>query len=195
MIRRIIRKRRPAPSLAGISLKEELALLRVELMYGLRVNREAYLRRKVDEREELAMRVRGRTPPPCSKACVVRWSARWRPRWSICVAGDGATWDRTQSQPEGAPRTRPQAPSRACGRSRVIPIPQVKESPWLVWTGIPAARGAMPLPASGLVKCPFGRGSDKSWHSSVAYTSWFAHGRRSLQHRRGFPGRMAGRLE
>ncbi|MEU7831685.1 MULTISPECIES: hypothetical protein [unclassified Nonomuraea] len=59
MIRRIIRKRRPAPSLAGISLEEELALLRVELMYGLRVNREAYLRRKVDEREELAMRVRG----------------------------------------------------------------------------------------------------------------------------------------
>ncbi|WP_219470097.1 hypothetical protein [Nonomuraea rhizosphaerae] len=59
MIRRIIRKRRPAPSLAGISLEEELALLRVELMYGLRVNREAYLRRKVDEREELATRLRG----------------------------------------------------------------------------------------------------------------------------------------
>ncbi|MBT2230878.1 hypothetical protein [Nonomuraea sp. NEAU-A123] len=58
MIRRIIRKRRPAPSLAGISLEEELALLRVELMYGLRVNREAYLRRKVDEREELATRMR-----------------------------------------------------------------------------------------------------------------------------------------
>jgi hypothetical protein len=59
MIRRIIRKRRPAPSLAGISLEEELALLRVELMYGLRVNREAYLRRKVDEREELNTRLRG----------------------------------------------------------------------------------------------------------------------------------------
>ena len=58
MIRRIIRKRRPAPTLTGISLEEELALLRVELMYGLRVNREAYLRRKVDEREELATRVR-----------------------------------------------------------------------------------------------------------------------------------------
>ncbi|MEU0569444.1 hypothetical protein ABZ297_29270 [Nonomuraea sp. NPDC005983] len=57
MIRRIIGKRRPAPSLAGISLEEELALLRVELMYGLRVNREAYLRRKVDEREELAVRM------------------------------------------------------------------------------------------------------------------------------------------
>ncbi|GGO67690.1 hypothetical protein [Nonomuraea cavernae] len=60
MIRRIIQKRRPAPSLAGISLEEELALLRVELMYGLRVNREAYLRRKVDEREELASRLRER---------------------------------------------------------------------------------------------------------------------------------------
>jgi hypothetical protein len=58
MIRRIIRKRRPAPSLTGISLEEELALLRVELMYGLRVNREAYPRRKVDEREQLAARVR-----------------------------------------------------------------------------------------------------------------------------------------
>ncbi|WP_156326146.1 hypothetical protein [Nonomuraea sp. SBT364] len=59
MIRRIIRRRRPVPKLAGISLEEELALLRVELMYGLRVNREAYLRRKVDEREELATRMRG----------------------------------------------------------------------------------------------------------------------------------------
>ncbi|MBN6051327.1 hypothetical protein JYK22_05225, partial [Nonomuraea sp. RK-328] len=58
MIRRIIRKRRPAPSLTGITLEEELALLRVELMYGLRVNREAYLRRKADEREELAMWMR-----------------------------------------------------------------------------------------------------------------------------------------
>ncbi|WP_113700405.1 hypothetical protein [Nonomuraea lactucae] len=58
MIRRIIRKRRPVPSLTGISLEEELALLRVELMYGLRVNREAYLRRKVDEREQLAARMR-----------------------------------------------------------------------------------------------------------------------------------------
>ncbi|GAA3154646.1 hypothetical protein [Nonomuraea roseoviolacea] len=60
MIRRIIRKRRPAPSLTGITLEEELALLRVELMYGLRVNREAYLRRKADEREELATWVRER---------------------------------------------------------------------------------------------------------------------------------------
>ncbi|MET7466312.1 hypothetical protein [Nonomuraea sp. NPDC005501] len=60
MIRRIIRKRRPAPSLTGITLEEELALLRVELMYGLRVNREAYLRRKADEREELAVRMRDR---------------------------------------------------------------------------------------------------------------------------------------
>ncbi|NUR84744.1 MAG: hypothetical protein HOY71_11725 [Nonomuraea sp.] len=60
MIRRIIRKRRPAPTLAGISLEEELALLRVELMYGLRVNREAYLRRKVDERNEVVTRLRGR---------------------------------------------------------------------------------------------------------------------------------------
>ncbi|MFI7444319.1 hypothetical protein [Nonomuraea indica] len=58
MIRRIIRKRRPAPTLTGISLEEELALLRVELMYGLRVNREEYLRRKADEREQLAARVR-----------------------------------------------------------------------------------------------------------------------------------------
>ncbi|MBB6344961.1 hypothetical protein ACWGH8_02115 [Nonomuraea muscovyensis] len=58
MFRRIIRKRRPTPSLTGISLEEELALLRVELMYGLRVNREEYLRRKVDEREQLAARMR-----------------------------------------------------------------------------------------------------------------------------------------
>ncbi|GAA3663826.1 hypothetical protein GCM10022224_029710 [Nonomuraea antimicrobica] len=62
MIRRIIRKRRPAPTLAGISLEEELALIRVELMYGLRVNREAYLRRKVDERNEMATRMRDREP-------------------------------------------------------------------------------------------------------------------------------------
>jgi hypothetical protein len=60
MIRRIIRKRRPAPTLAGISLEEELALIRVELMYGLRVNREAYLRRKVDEHNEMASRMRDR---------------------------------------------------------------------------------------------------------------------------------------
>ncbi|SEU27994.1 hypothetical protein [Nonomuraea wenchangensis] len=60
MIRRIIRKRRPAPTLAGISLEEELALIRVELMYGLRVNREAYLRRKVDERNEMVSRMRDR---------------------------------------------------------------------------------------------------------------------------------------
>ncbi|WP_336208050.1 hypothetical protein [Nonomuraea sp. LPB2021202275-12-8] len=60
MIRRIIQKRRSEPRLAGISLEEELALLRVELMYGLRVNREAYLRRKVDEREELATHLRAR---------------------------------------------------------------------------------------------------------------------------------------
>ncbi|MEU6727497.1 hypothetical protein ABZ917_27665 [Nonomuraea wenchangensis] len=60
MIRRIIRKRRPAPTLAGISLEEELALIRVELMYGLRVNREAYLRRKVDERNEMVDRMRER---------------------------------------------------------------------------------------------------------------------------------------
>ncbi|MET7328669.1 hypothetical protein [Nonomuraea sp. NPDC005650] len=60
MIRRIIRKRRPAPTLAGISLEEELALIRVELMYGLRVNREAYLRRKVDERNEMVTRIRER---------------------------------------------------------------------------------------------------------------------------------------
>ncbi|MFI6736748.1 hypothetical protein ACIBI9_27805 [Nonomuraea sp. NPDC050451] len=60
MIRRIIRKRRPTPTLAGISLEEELALIRVELMYGLRVNREAYLRRKVDERNEMATRMRER---------------------------------------------------------------------------------------------------------------------------------------
>ncbi|MED7929742.1 hypothetical protein SMD20_36270 [Nonomuraea sp. LP-02] len=60
MIRRIIRKRRPAPTLAGISLEEELALIRVELMYGLRVNREAYLRRKVDERNEMVSRMRER---------------------------------------------------------------------------------------------------------------------------------------
>ncbi|WP_327089480.1 hypothetical protein OIE66_02310 [Nonomuraea sp. NBC_01738] len=57
MIRRILRKRRPAPSLTGISMEEELALLRVELMYGLRVNREAYLRRKVDERDEVHRRI------------------------------------------------------------------------------------------------------------------------------------------
>ena len=60
MIHRIFRSRRPAPSLAGISVEEELALLRVELMYGLRVDREEYLRRKSDERQELATLVRGR---------------------------------------------------------------------------------------------------------------------------------------
>ena len=58
MIRRIIHKHSPAPKLAGISMEEELALLRVELMYGLRVNREAYLRRKVDERNEMVTRMR-----------------------------------------------------------------------------------------------------------------------------------------
>jgi hypothetical protein len=62
MFRRIIWRRRPAPTLAGISLEEELALIRVELMYGLRVNREAYLRRKVDERNEMATRMRAREP-------------------------------------------------------------------------------------------------------------------------------------
>ncbi|TDD42152.1 hypothetical protein E1286_31515 [Nonomuraea terrae] len=62
MIRRIIRKRRPASTLTGISLEEELALIRVELMYGLRVNREAYLRRKVDERNEMATRMRETEP-------------------------------------------------------------------------------------------------------------------------------------
>jgi hypothetical protein len=62
MIRRIIRKRRPAPTLTGISLEEELALIRVELMYGLRVNREAYLRRKVDERDEMVTRMREQGP-------------------------------------------------------------------------------------------------------------------------------------
>ena len=77
------------------------------------------------------------------------------------------TRDGTQSLPEDAPRTRPQAPDGACGRSRVIPIPQVKKSPWLLWTGI-RGRRAMRLPASGLVKCPFVRGCDKGWHSSVA---------------------------
>ncbi|MGN9840821.1 hypothetical protein ACTMTI_22130 [Nonomuraea sp. H19] len=56
----MIRKRRSAPALTGISLEEELALIRVELMYGLRVNREAYLRRKVDERNEMAGRMRDR---------------------------------------------------------------------------------------------------------------------------------------
>lgn len=60
MIRRIIHKHNPAPKLAGISMEEELALLRVELMYDLRVNREDYLRRKVDEREELAAQLRAR---------------------------------------------------------------------------------------------------------------------------------------
>ncbi|WP_043631478.1 hypothetical protein [Nonomuraea candida] len=60
--RRIIRRRRPAPALAGISLEEELALIRVELMYGLHVNREAYLRRKVDERNEMAARMRAHEP-------------------------------------------------------------------------------------------------------------------------------------
>ncbi|MEV0588844.1 hypothetical protein [Nonomuraea sp. NPDC050310] len=60
MIRRILGKRRP--TLVGISLEEELALLRVELMYGLRVSREAYLRRKMDEREELSRRLHGRDP-------------------------------------------------------------------------------------------------------------------------------------
>ncbi|MFI6325273.1 hypothetical protein ACIBG8_47695 [Nonomuraea sp. NPDC050556] len=63
MISRILRKRRPAvPTLVGISLEEELALLRVELMYGLRVDREDYLRRKVDEREEVLRRLGRRTP-------------------------------------------------------------------------------------------------------------------------------------
>ncbi|MET9336867.1 hypothetical protein ACWENQ_21820 [Nonomuraea sp. NPDC004354] len=61
MIRRILGNRRPTtPSLASISLEEELALLRVELMYGLRVNREAYLRRKMEEREEVVRRMHHR---------------------------------------------------------------------------------------------------------------------------------------
>jgi hypothetical protein len=60
MIHHIFRRRRPTPSLAGIGVEEELALLRVELMYGLRVDREEYLRRKVAERQELATLVRGR---------------------------------------------------------------------------------------------------------------------------------------
>lgn len=58
MIHRILRKRRPAvPSLVGITMEEELALLRVELMYGLRVDRDDYLRRKVDEKAEIAGRL------------------------------------------------------------------------------------------------------------------------------------------
>ncbi|MFD1940163.1 MULTISPECIES: hypothetical protein [Nonomuraea] len=57
----MLRNRRPTtPALASISLEEELALLRVELMYGLRVNREAYLRRKMEEREEVMRRMRHR---------------------------------------------------------------------------------------------------------------------------------------
>lgn len=61
MIRRMLRNRRPTtPSLASISLEEELTLLRVELMYGLRVNREAYLRRKMEEREEVVRRMHHR---------------------------------------------------------------------------------------------------------------------------------------
>ncbi|GAA4522673.1 MULTISPECIES: hypothetical protein [Nonomuraea] len=60
MLRRIIRNRRPAPRLTGISLEEELALLRVELMYGLRVDRDDYLRMKAGEREEVVARLRGR---------------------------------------------------------------------------------------------------------------------------------------
>lgn len=63
MFRRIIRRRRPAPKLTSITLEEELALLRVELMYGLRVDREDYLRRKADEREQLASRMRGPDAP------------------------------------------------------------------------------------------------------------------------------------
>ncbi|MDA0637045.1 hypothetical protein OUY22_26890 [Nonomuraea sp. MCN248] len=59
MFRRI-RNRRQAPTLNGISLEEELALLRVELMYGLRVDRADYLRVKAGEREEVATRLRGR---------------------------------------------------------------------------------------------------------------------------------------
>ncbi|GAA0942051.1 hypothetical protein [Nonomuraea longicatena] len=57
MIHRILRKRRQVPALAAITTEEELALLRVELMYGLRVNREAYLRRKADECAEVATRL------------------------------------------------------------------------------------------------------------------------------------------
>lgn len=60
MLRRIIRNRRQAPSLTGISLEEELALLRVEQMYGLRVDRDDYLRMKADEREQVIRRLRGR---------------------------------------------------------------------------------------------------------------------------------------
>ncbi|MEU7896637.1 hypothetical protein AB0B45_27735 [Nonomuraea sp. NPDC049152] len=57
----MLRNRRPTtPTLASISLEEELALLRVELMYGLRVNREAYLRRKMEEREEVRRRMHHR---------------------------------------------------------------------------------------------------------------------------------------
>ncbi|MEV4102249.1 hypothetical protein AB0J42_18535 [Nonomuraea sp. NPDC049649] len=60
MLRRIIRNRRQTPSLTGISLEEELALLRVEQMYGLRVDRDDYLRMKADEREQVIRRLRGR---------------------------------------------------------------------------------------------------------------------------------------
>lgn len=60
MLRRIFRNRRQTPTLTGISLEEELALLRVELMYGLRVDRADYLRMKADEREKVVTRLRGR---------------------------------------------------------------------------------------------------------------------------------------
>jgi hypothetical protein len=60
MLRRILKKRRPAPSLTGISLEEELALMRVELMYGLRVDRDDYLRMKAGEREQVVSRLSGR---------------------------------------------------------------------------------------------------------------------------------------
>ncbi|MFG1947967.1 hypothetical protein [Nonomuraea sp. NPDC048826] len=60
MFRRIIRNRRQAPTLTGISLEEELALLRVELMYGLRVDRADYQRMKDGEREQVVTRLRGR---------------------------------------------------------------------------------------------------------------------------------------
>src|SRR5437868_13738877 len=81
MIRRILGRRRPAvPSLAIISTEEELALLRVELMYGLRVNREAYLHRKMVEREEATDRIHRREAAEMFAELRGRWERAGRNR-------------------------------------------------------------------------------------------------------------------
>lgn len=87
MIRRILGRRRP--TLTGIALEEELVLLRVELMYGLRVSREAYLRRKLEEREEVGRLLRGRAPEELLaglRGCLDRVA---RPRPAVAATDQG----------------------------------------------------------------------------------------------------------